>query len=937
MKKSFKYILRITLSLVTLVAVIVTGLGPTVPSVQASGQVNTVVDEKMDPALAAKLSAVTSLTPLEVVIVFSDMSAASRVRSLSTKFIQMQTLPMAGAVLTASRIRDLATWPEIYSITLNQQLKYFLHESVAYIKADQVWNNYGETGSNTTVAIIDSGIDATHPDLSLGSKVIQNVKIVPFGNPLENQPVTDTSSGHGTHVAGTVGGTGTVSNGYYKGVAPGVKLVGVGAGELLFILTATQAYDWVLTHHQQYGIRVISNSWGSTGGSVNVRNPVVVASLAAYNQGILSVFAAGNDGGYDVMNPYSIVPWVLSVAAGTKTGQLADFSSRGQDGDYFKHPDVTAPGVSIYSTRSKTIGITALDPLPNPVNPLWTPYYTMMDGTSMATPHVSGAAALLLSHNTSLSPDQVIDLLTSNAAPMPNYQFHEAGYGYLDVLAAYQDSLDDAGNLQAFLAGERLHTIEEVHGFDPSDPVSYGETTFTGSVQVGASEGTVSGVSVGAVEHTIDLTDNAGILYVDVDVTWTPQQEDAFDLVVLDPQGDVVVTSGNGIGEGESALFVPRKPGEYTIRLQPFVAATTAYEVHVKTAYGTPPANWPPSGTPQYDYYLGLTDIYKLHGVLGLASRYYRSGDAAFVVFSAISADGLPVLASQSKLQAIYTDRNGNVGFVDNAITDRDGGEYESSFDTLSPDWKLAPGPITLTFGWSGGGNAKIPTTVFYYNYLDTTLTTGATQYRPGDTVSFSGAVNQADTVAAQDIQHTPVGGAAVTVSLVDSNGATLTSTEVQTDALGAFAGSLVAPATARGTVKLVAESAYTDPTVLLGNPEWYGENAVQLHFPGNLPPTATLQVTQPTNENSRFFIHILATASDPDGRSDIQAITLTLRDSKGRTLKRWTISDFSQLDDLTSSLETSYRVSGKAPWTLSLTVTDSAGQTVTTSETINR
>lgn len=937
MNKSFWHIVRISFSLVLLAAVIVSGMGTAVPLVQASGQVNTVLDEKIDPALATKLNSVTSLTPLEVVIVFSDISAASRVRSLSTRFIQMQTLPMAGAVLTAARIRNLAGWPEIYSITLNQQLKYYLHESVSYIKADQVWSNYGETGSNATVAVIDSGVDASHADLPLGSKVIQNVKIVPFSNPLENQLTTDTSSGHGTHVAGTIGGTGAASNGYYKGVAPGVKLVGLGAGELLFILTATQAYDWVLTHHAEYDIRVISNSWGSTGGSVNLRNPVVVASLEAYNRGILSVFAAGNDGGYDVMNPYSIAPWVISVAAGTKTGELADFSSRGQDGDYFKHPDITAPGVSIYSTRSKTIGITALDPLPNPVNPLWTPYYTMMDGTSMATPHVSGSAALLLSHNPSLSPDQLIDLLTSNAAAMPEYQFHEVGYGYLDVLAAYEDSLDEAGSLQSFLAGERLHTIEEVHGFDPNDPVDYDETTFSGSVQVGASEGTVSGLSVGAVEHTIDVTDHSGVLYVDVNVSWTPQQEDAFDLVVLDPRGDVVVTSGNGVGEGESAFFVPRKSGEYTIRLQPFVAATTAYEVNVKTAYGTPPADWPPNGAPQYDYYLGLTDMYKLHGVLGLASRYYRSGDAAFVVFSAIRADGLPVLASQSQLQAIYTDRHGNVGFVDNAITDRDGGEYESSFDTLSADWNLAPGPITLTFGWAGGGNAKIPTTVFYYNYLDVALASGAAEYQPGDTVSFSGAVNQADTVAAQDIQHTPVGGSVVTVSLVDSGGATLTSTEVQTDALGTFSGSLVAPAGARGTIKLVAESTYIDPTVVLGNPEWYGENAVELHFPGNLPPTATLQVTQPTNESTRFFIHILATASDPDGRNDITAITLSLSDSKGRSLKRWTISDFSELDELTSVLETSYRVSGKAPWTLTLSVTDSAGQTVTTSETISR
>ena len=109
------------------------------------------------------------------------------------------------------------------------------------------------------------------------------------------------------------------------------------------------------------------------------------------------------------------------------------------------------------------------------------------------------------------------------------------------------------------------------------------------------------------------------------------------------------------------------------------------------------------------------------------------------------------------------------------------------------------------------------------------------------------------------------------------------------------------------------------------------------MQFPGNLPPTASLQVTQPTNENSRFFIHINATASDPDGASDISGITLVLSDAKGRPLKRWSLSDFSQLDDVTRFLETSYRVSGKAPWTLTLSVTDNAGQSATTSATIER
>jgi serine protease AprX len=545
-------------------------LRPTVPVLQAQA----IASLKLDAALATRLSQVAPGAPLEVVIVFSDISAAPTVRGLSTKFIQMRTLPMAGAVLTAAQIRTIAEWPQIHSITLNARLTYFLAESVPLIKADQVWSA-GETGANTTVAVIDSGIDGTHPDLSTGSKVIQNVKVLPFAPSLENQALTDTTSGHGTHVAGTIGGTGVASGGYYRGVAPDVKLVGLGAGEVIAILTATQAYDWVLTHHAEYNIRVVSNSWGTTGGEINLRNPVVMATFEAYKKGILSVFAAGNDGGSDVMNPYSLAPWVLAVAAGSKAGALADFSSRGKAGDAFKHPDITAPGVDIFATRTKTVGITALDPFPNPVNATWTPYYTMMSGTSMATPHVSGAAALLFSSNPMLSPDQVIDALVQTTTPMPAYALHEAGYGYLNALAAYQASRTMTGNLTAFLAGDRDHSEAEVLGFDPNQPVTVTEQVFTGSTAAGAG-------GVPAIDHPFDV--GSGTLYVDVRVTWSPQIEDAYDVEILDPDGTVVVSSGNSVGEAETALFAPKKTGRYVLRLNPFAAVGAQYEARVRMA-----------------------------------------------------------------------------------------------------------------------------------------------------------------------------------------------------------------------------------------------------------------------------------------------------------------------------------------------------------------
>jgi len=556
--------------LIVAVAVALAPLRPSLPVVQAQATVN----PKLDAALVARLSQVAPATPLEVVVVFSDVAAAPAVRGLSSRFIQMQTLPMAGAILTAAQIRTIADWPGVYSITLNARLKYFLAESVPLIKADRVWSA-GETGGNTTVAIVDSGIDGTHPDLRTGTKVIQNVKVLPFGAPLENQAITDTTSGHGTHVAGTIGGDGAASGGYYRGVAPDVKLVGLGAGEVIAILTATQAYDWVLTHHAEYGIRVVSNSWGSTGGEINLRNPVVIATLEAYKRGILSVFAAGNDGGSDVMNPYSLAPWVLAVAAGSKSGALADFSSRGKAGDPFKHPDLTAPGVDIYATRTKTIGITALDPLPNPVNATWTPYYTVMSGTSMATPHVSGAAALLFSSNPSLSPDQVIDALVQTTTPMPGYALHEAGHGYLNAQAAYNASRAMTGNLAAFLAGDRDHSEAEVLGFDPNQTVTVEEHVFTGTTAAGAG-------GAQAIDHPFDVA--SGTLYVDALVTWTPQAEDAYDIEILDPDGVVVVSSGNSVNEGESALFAPKKAGRYVLRMNPFAAVAVQYEGRVRIA-----------------------------------------------------------------------------------------------------------------------------------------------------------------------------------------------------------------------------------------------------------------------------------------------------------------------------------------------------------------
>ena len=913
---------RLSLCFLVLLAALGT-LQPAAPAIQAQ----VTASQKLDAALVMQLNESLPGTPIEVVVAFSDISAASRVQSLASRFFQMQALPMAGAVLTPEQIRSIAEWPEVYSVTFNAPLKYFLRESVPVVKADQVWRAYGQTGGNVTVAVVDSGIDGTHPDLPMQSKMLQNVKVIPFGLSQENVILTDTSSGHGTHVAGTIGGNGAASSGYYLGVAPDVKLVGLGAGEGIVILSAVQAYDWILQHHAEYNIRIVSNSWGSTGGEINLRNPIAIATLEAYKRGILSVFAAGNDGGYDVMNPYSLAPWVLSVAAGKKDGvTLADFSSRGKDGDYFKHPDITAPGVDIVAARLRTVGITATDVFPNPVNPAWTPSYTSMSGTSMATPHVSGAAALLLSNNPQLSPDQVMDALVSTATFLPNYALHEAGYGYMNVLAAFEASRLMTGNLPAFLAGSQMHTDAEVLGFDPNTTPAFDEYTYTGFSAVAAT---------GTAPIDIPFSVPQGTLYVDARLTWTPSQLDAFDLEVLDPQGNLKVSSGNSVDSGEAVFFVPSTFGSYTFRILPFAGVAAEYTANIKVAYGTPPASGPTSRPPAHDVYLGVAGVYKTYGAAGLVTNAFRSGDTGFIVFNVGAGNGTPLPGQAANLRAVYTDRRGTVVFVDSAIRDRAAGEYQTSFNTGTAGWNA--GPITVSFTWNGAGTMRALSTGFTLNSLSTTLQTNGTQFSAGQSIAFSGTVAQVTTLATGTVQTTPLAGSTVTLTLVDSSGQPLGAVQATSNLQGNYSGAITAPGSARGQVTLVAESAYQDPATVLGTKEWYGRAAATLQFPGNIPPVLSLSATPDADRkgSGSFLMAIDATVTDADGSADVTSITLTLVDGKGRLLGRWLKADFSAADGQSWTFARVPRITGQSPWTLTLTAEDSAGQVVTTSKTI--
>lgn len=402
----------------------------------------------------------------EVVVTFSDRTQLSRLAAMTSTVRPLKELPMAGAILTSAQVSTVAGWDGVESIYFNAPLKYFNYEAGKITGGHTVHDSLHLKGNGYTVAVIDSGIDANHPDLEFGPKTIQNVKIagdlglVGAGANLENVANTDTSSGHGTHVAGTVAGTGAASAGdarrpnYYAGIAPEAKLIGLGVGEGINILFALEAFDYALANQQRYSIDVITNSWGSSSGPYDPNNPINQASYEAYKRGMVVAFAAGNDGpDDDTLNPYAVVPWVINVGSGTKAGDLSGFSSRGVAGDFYKHIDVVAPGSSICSTRAIGTAVGALGPVVNPTYPDYTARYHCISGTSMATPFVAGTTALLLEANPELSPDQIESILMQSATPMPAYAYHQVGGGYINVLAAVDLASRTTGNRQAFLSG----------------------------------------------------------------------------------------------------------------------------------------------------------------------------------------------------------------------------------------------------------------------------------------------------------------------------------------------------------------------------------------------------------------------------------------------------------------------------------------------------
>ncbi|HEY3279119.1 MAG TPA: S8 family serine peptidase [Gemmatimonadales bacterium] len=449
--------------------------------------------EVLAPSLAGVLLAAAASDTVFVVVRYDEAATtgaalAGQIMHLGAGARALTQLPFVGALATPAQVNAIAVLPGVVRVSENRRLAWLgsgapgavlalLDQSVPTIKADQARTRYGVSGRGIGVAILDSGIDGLYQhDVQYPSRTVQNLKILANGRDLvcfenlpcpgsiyvENLANSETSVGHGTHVSGIAGGNGVMSNGLYTGVAPGANLIGIGTGDILFIFWALAGFDYILQNQDRYNIKVVNNSWG-TSGAFDPEDPVSVASKRVHDRGITVVFAAGNDGpDQNTLNPYSVAPWVIGVAASCSVsdsfarathcqpgGMLADFSSRGIPGDAVYHPTVTAPGVHVVSARASTGTVLNTSDAPHDfdltsscdLRTEFAPYYTCASGTSMATPHVTGVVALMQERaGGRLTPDQVRSLLVQTADPMVGYAVFEVGAGLVNALEAVKRS-----------------------------------------------------------------------------------------------------------------------------------------------------------------------------------------------------------------------------------------------------------------------------------------------------------------------------------------------------------------------------------------------------------------------------------------------------------------------------------------------------------------
>lgn len=292
-------------------------------------------------------------------------------------------------------------------------------EKVSYWCEDT--KSYRVEGEGIGVAVLDTGI-ALHPDF--------DSRITYFKDFVNKQEMLYDDNGHGTHIAGIIGGSGKLSDGVYSGIAPKCNLIPLkvldkrGNGEITYVI---EGIKWILQNSEKYNIRVVNISVGTLPNTEKAEEEKLLTAVEElWNRGLVVVVAAGN---YGPKRQSITVPGVskkvITVGASddgielfTIEGPLQDYSGRGPTEECVMKPDLVAPGSKIYSCNSR-YGKKGRA-------------YTHKSGTSMATPVVSGAVALLLSKYPEMTNVEVKLRLRQTCVDLGKYK-NQQGWGELNI------------------------------------------------------------------------------------------------------------------------------------------------------------------------------------------------------------------------------------------------------------------------------------------------------------------------------------------------------------------------------------------------------------------------------------------------------------------------------------------------------------------------
>lgn len=421
-------------------------------------------------------------------------------------FIEM---PIQGAEVNAEELLAMTALEGIYGIWENQPMTTELEQAIVVSSVSDTWEdsefttlNHGMplSGRGVGVLINDSGFDGMDTDIQTSeegdftARLVQNVKGGIGVSVEDSGDDNDQGGGHGSHCMGIVGGDGRHSDGKYTGVAPGSYLIGYGSGAGISILDVAGGFEYVKAHKDDYNIRAMSNSYGTTSDTTfmayDPSNSTNLSTKILADAGVVVVFSAGNSGGPvgKITGRYKTAPWVVCVGNGLKSGTLASSSSRGRpdpneefpsmretitvDGTQYlweNRPTVTAPGSDIVSVRATAgagagvgdVGLSTTE----------IPYYTIKSGTSMACPHVAGIVALLMEANPNLEWRAVKAILQRTAIDNMGGEIFERGAGYVNAWAAAAAAFNGLCNVSEDATYEEKYGLpaDGSFGFD-DDP-----------------------------------------------------------------------------------------------------------------------------------------------------------------------------------------------------------------------------------------------------------------------------------------------------------------------------------------------------------------------------------------------------------------------------------------------------------------------------------